>query len=41
MVASSSDHTRLTELQAELVTLAAKREELETEWLQLSETVEG
>jgi ATP-binding cassette subfamily F protein uup len=40
MHASASDHARLAELQADLEELLAKRERLETAWLELSESLE-
>jgi ABC transport system ATP-binding/permease protein len=41
MAASATDHGRLAELQAELEHLAAEREQLETGWLELSESLEA
>jgi ATP-binding cassette subfamily F protein uup len=41
MAEHASDHTRLSELQAALQQLAAERGELETSWLELSESLEG
>jgi ATP-binding cassette subfamily F protein uup len=40
MQLSSSDHTRLGELQTELEALANEREQLETAWLEISETLD-
>jgi ATP-binding cassette subfamily F protein uup len=41
MAEHASDHARLSELQAELQQLSAERGELETSWLELSESLEG
>jgi ATP-binding cassette subfamily F protein uup len=41
MAAHATDHARLVELQAELDRLVSEREELETSWLQTSESLEG
>ena len=41
MAEHASDHARLSELQAALQQLAAERGELETSWLELSESLEG
>ncbi|MDX6722704.1 MAG: transport system ATP-binding/permease protein [Solirubrobacteraceae bacterium] len=41
MAASATDHTRLTELTAELRALVAERDELEAAWLQTSELLEA
>jgi ATP-binding cassette subfamily F protein uup len=41
MASSSSDHMRLRELQSELEQMAGEREQLETVWLELSETLEA
>ncbi|MGA9875803.1 MAG: ABC-F family ATP-binding cassette domain-containing protein [Solirubrobacteraceae bacterium] len=41
MAASATDYGRLAELQAELESLIAEREELETSWLDASESLEG
>jgi ATP-binding cassette subfamily F protein uup len=40
MESSSSDHARLSELQIQLDALRAEREQLETAWLEISETLE-
>ena len=40
MQASASDHARLAELQANLEELLAEREQLETAWIELSESLE-
>jgi ATP-binding cassette subfamily F protein uup len=40
MERSSSDHTRLSELQTQLDALGAEREQLETAWLEISETLD-
>jgi ATP-binding cassette subfamily F protein uup len=40
MAASATDHSRLSELQLELDTLAPERERVEAEWLRISELVE-
>jgi ATP-binding cassette subfamily F protein uup len=40
MESSSSDHARLSELQIQLDALRADREQLETAWLEISETLE-
>jgi len=41
MAASATDHARLAELQTELERLLVEREQLETAWLQLSESLEA
>ena len=41
MAASATDHSRLTELTAELGALSAERERLETAWLEAAETLEA
>jgi ATP-binding cassette subfamily F protein uup len=41
MAAAATDHDRLRELDAELQTLAAERDELEAAWLEASEALEG
>jgi len=41
MAASATDHARLAELQSELEHLAAERGQLETSWLETSESLEG
>jgi ABC transport system ATP-binding/permease protein len=41
MEASASDHGRLAELQSELEAIAAEREQLESAWLEVSESIEG
>jgi ABC transport system ATP-binding/permease protein len=41
MEESASDHGRLAELQSELETLAAEREQLEAAWVETSESLEG
>ena len=41
MAASATDHTRLRELQSQLQALAAEREQLEAEWLETAEALEG
>jgi ATP-binding cassette subfamily F protein uup len=41
MAASATDHLRLRELNSELATLVAEREELETEWLETSAALEA
>ena len=41
MAASSSDHARLSALGAELRTVSAERERLETAWLEAAETLEA
>ena len=41
MAASATDHTRLTELTAELRALVAERDELEAAWLETSELLEA
>jgi ATP-binding cassette subfamily F protein uup len=41
MVEVATDHTQLTELQSELELLLAERSQLETSWLELSESLEG
>ena len=41
MAASSSDHARLNELSAELRSVSAERERLETAWLEAAETLEA
>lgn len=41
MAADASDHARLAELQAELERLVGEREQLETSWLQTSESLES
>ncbi|MET0603221.1 MAG: ABC-F family ATP-binding cassette domain-containing protein [Baekduia sp.] len=41
MAAAATDHGRLRELDAELQTLAAERDELEAAWLEASEALEG
>ncbi|HEY2631803.1 MAG TPA: ABC-F family ATP-binding cassette domain-containing protein [Solirubrobacteraceae bacterium] len=41
MEASASDHGHLAELQAEVEQLGAERERLETEWLEISESLES
>jgi ATP-binding cassette subfamily F protein uup len=41
MAASATDHARLGELQAELDTLGAERERLETSWLEAAEALDG
>jgi ABC transport system ATP-binding/permease protein len=41
MAASSSDHARLSELTAELQTVTAERERLETAWLEAAEVLEA
>jgi ABC transport system ATP-binding/permease protein len=41
MQESASDHGRLAELQPELEALAGEREQLETAWLEASESLEG
>jgi ABC transport system ATP-binding/permease protein len=41
MAANATDHSRLAELQVELDQLVDEREELETSWLQTSESLEG
>jgi ABC transport system ATP-binding/permease protein len=41
MVENSSDHSRLGELDGELQSLIAERDRLESEWLELAETLEG
>jgi ATP-binding cassette subfamily F protein uup len=40
MQASATDHARLAELQADLEKLLSEREQLETAWLELSESLE-
>ncbi|HEY3828312.1 MAG TPA: ABC-F family ATP-binding cassette domain-containing protein [Solirubrobacteraceae bacterium] len=40
MAASATDHARLAQLQSELELLAAERGQLESSWLELSETLE-
>jgi hypothetical protein len=37
---SSTDHARLSELHTQLDALRADREQLETAWLEISETLE-
>ena len=41
MQRSASDHARLIELNGQLAAMAAEREQLETAWLELSETLEA
>jgi ABC transport system ATP-binding/permease protein len=41
MAASSSDHARLSELSAELRSVSAERERLETAWLEAAETLDA
>jgi ATP-binding cassette subfamily F protein uup len=41
MAASATDHTRLRELQSELTALVAERDEIESAWLETSESLEG
>ncbi len=41
MERSASDHSRLSELSGQLDALAVEREQLETRWLELSETLEA
>ena len=41
MAASATDHARLAELQSELEHLTAERGQLETSWLETSESLEG
>jgi ATP-binding cassette subfamily F protein uup len=41
MAAAASDHVRLGELQAELETVRAAREQTEAAWLELAEALEG
>jgi ATP-binding cassette subfamily F protein uup len=41
MAANATDHTRLATLQEELDQLVAGREQLETSWLEASESLEG
>ena len=41
MVESATDHGRLAELQLEMEALVSEREQLETAWLELSESLEG
>jgi ATP-binding cassette subfamily F protein uup len=41
MAASATDHARLAELQSELEHLVAERGQLETSWLETSESLEG
>ncbi len=41
MEANATNHARLAQLQDELERLAAEREELESSWLELSETIEN
>ncbi|HEX3909185.1 MAG TPA: ABC-F family ATP-binding cassette domain-containing protein [Solirubrobacteraceae bacterium] len=41
MAAVATDHTRLAELQSEFGELLSAREQLETQWLQTSESLEG
>jgi ABC transport system ATP-binding/permease protein len=41
MAANATDHSRLAELQVELDQFVDEREQLETSWLQMSESLEG
>jgi ATP-binding cassette subfamily F protein uup len=41
MEANASDHSRLAELQSELEALAVEREQMETDWLETSESLEN
>jgi ATP-binding cassette subfamily F protein uup len=41
MAAAATDHVRLRELQADLAALVERREELEAEWMQTAEALEG
>jgi ATP-binding cassette subfamily F protein uup len=41
MAAAATDHTMLHELQVELTTLLAERDDLEAAWMETSETLEG
>ncbi|MGD1058467.1 MAG: ATP-binding cassette domain-containing protein [Solirubrobacteraceae bacterium] len=41
MMAAASDHTQLAELQSELQLIQNERSQLETSWLELSESLEG